>query len=133
MIEQLEKSLNREVPDDLWTFFLAMNGLKVFSNALHINGFRFNYARTGPSSIQPFNILTPNLDERIEGAPLKCLFIGGFSHDGSSIFIDSENSTIHRCAAKSWQSLNTWPNIESMLESEVIRLSKLYDLTGRKL
>jgi len=120
------------LPEAFRGFLARQNGLSIFSDALSIYGLRVSYARTGDAAYQPYSILTPNVHERPRDAPSSAFFVGGYSGDGSLLYIDeAENGRVIRCDRETAASLNCWTNMTAMLDSEALRLAFLYDAQGR--
>lgn len=130
---QLELELGFEPPSIFLDFLMRANGVRVFSGHLYICGLRANFSRRGDAAWQPFSILTPNLDERPRNAKGTHFFVGGYQPDGSRLYIDLSNLRVYLCSQRSAKPLHDWPSFEVMLESEVQRLSTLFDRQGRLL
>jgi hypothetical protein len=131
-VEELNKRVGRPVPRPLVELFLQTNGLSLFSDALAIFGLRRDLRRTAYAVWQPFDIRTPNVQERPSGALEKVVFFASYKSDGSLIYMDSDDDQIHRCSRDSAKPLNTWKSLDEMLSSEVERLTLLFDSEGRK-
>jgi hypothetical protein len=129
----LERSLGRELPDEFKWFLRRMNGINLFSDSFAIDGLRTGYSRADPEDEQPYDITTPNQDERPPDAHESLLFVGGYEWDGSLVYIDPRTSRAHRCTRESAEPLDEWPSFLEMLASEAVRLSRLFDARGRKI
>lgn len=132
-IQRIEANIEIAIPDVFSAFLQKANGLYIFSGDLYIRGLRRNYSRSIEAVWQPFSILTPNVDERPRNAKKTHLFIGGYEPDGSQLYIDVSDQSVYRCTQRSVKPLYKWPSFEVMLESEVQRLTTLFDHQGRLL
>jgi hypothetical protein len=132
-VRKIETELRSTLPMVFSDFLQRCNGLGLFSGCLSIDGLRTSYERTGDAVWQPFDILTPNVDERPRGSKPSCLFVGGYSDDGSRLYIDNADLKVYRCERRSAKPINQWPNFETMLQSEVERFSTLFGRDGKEL
>ncbi len=129
----LESQLNRKVPQPYRAFLEEMNGAIFFSGSIALYGFRENYHRDQQTIWQPFDLLTPNVYERLADANDTYFFIGGYNWDGSLLYIDTATNFVFRCSRDSSKPLNKWHSFEEMLKVEVNRISSLFDEKGREL
>ena len=133
-ILELENNIRISFPYSFISLSKLSNGLRIFSDTLSIDGYRLSYNRVGDEAIQPYSILTQDLDERPKDSRVSFLYIGGyFTNDGSSLYIDNDTDMVYRCTHKSSQPLNQWNNLWDMLLSKTIRLSKLFDSNGKQI
>ena len=133
-IQTLEAQLALRLPDEVRTFLAQQNGLSVFSDAMSLDGLRTSYVRAGDAAYQPYSIVPPNIDERPAFAPDSAFFLGGYSSDGSLLYIDQALAgRVFRCARDSGEILNEWTTLSEMLDNEVRRLAALFDMHGRRL
>lgn len=133
LIDELELSLFIKIPNSYRNFLLIHNGIKIFNGALSLDGHRQNYKRDDDNIYQPYSLLIPNIYERIKDAPSNLFFIGGYSYDGSLLYINIENGSVHRCSQFTIETLNLWNSFEDMIIEETTRLSLLFDLKGKKI
>lgn len=135
-IDQLQKSIPVSLPESYKEFLKHYNGLNIFSDSLCIWGDRSLNVRVGEESIQPYSLLTENL-ERIKNCPKTWLYFGSYSWDGSKVFINTEKNTkiskVYRTSIHDMKILNEWPDIWTWLLSETQRLSELFDENGLEL
>ncbi|MBS1605312.1 MAG: hypothetical protein JST42_21790 [Bacteroidetes bacterium] len=82
------------------------------------------------ASRQPFSPDISNIDERPENAKESYFFIGGYSWDGSKLYIDKATNLVHYCGRRDATSLYQWSSFEEMLVSEVRRICGLFDDKG---
>ena len=132
-IRQIESDIEMSIPAVFSSFLSRSNGLYTFSGCMDICGLRKSFSREGNAAWQPFSIRTPNVDERPRNARPTHFFVGGYGSDGSYLYIDLGSLRVYRCASRSVRPLHEWPTFEVMLESEVRRLSTLFDRQGRLL
>jgi|GEM_PF-377868 len=125
-------SLKVNMPDDYIEFFREYNGINLFSDALSIWGLRKSYSRTGDEVYQPYDVISHNPERA--GKPGSLLLIGSYSCDGSYIAYNPAEDMIQvfRCDEKRIKILHRWRNLSHLLESEINRLSVLFDEKGVK-
>lgn len=126
-------SLKVSLPDDYVEFFREYNGINLFSDALSIWGLRKSYTRTGDEVYQPYDVISHNPGRARESGSL--VLIGSYSCDGSYIAYNpaEDGIQVFRCDEKRFKILNRWNNLTHLLESEINRLSALFDEKGVKL
>lgn len=130
-IVKLESELNIEIPKDYkWFLLNCSNGLKIFVSKFYLYGLRKNFIRTIEASRQPYSIITTNINERPKNSKESYFFIGGYSWDGSHIYIDIKTNVVHFCANGDATSLFKWDSFEEMIVSEVNRITKLFNKNG---
>lgn len=134
-LSQLEESLATTIPPTYREFLTTYsNGITLFSCNLSFDGLRRNYKRDTDSSRQPFDIIRYNVDERPENSKDTYFYIGGYTDDGSLLFLDSSSDFVYRCDRDNASILyNRWNNFSEMLCSEVERISGLFDEFGKEL
>jgi hypothetical protein len=132
-ISDLEMELNQEIPNIYKEFLLISNGLSVFNTTLSLFGKRGNYKRSVDNVWQPFDIILPNTIEKPRNANNDIFIIGCYDWDGSYLYIDKKDSSIHLCEVDNVRSLFEWGNFEDMLYSEINRLTKLFDNNGKEI
>lgn len=130
-IFKLEGELNTDIPKDYkWFLLNCSNGLKIFVSKFSLYGLRKELGRSIEASRQPYSLSIPNIDERPENAKNSYFFIGGYSWDGSKLYIDKETNEVHFCARRDATSLFKWASFEQMIVSEVKRITKLFNDKG---
>ncbi len=68
-----------------------------------------------------------------EDAQLNHVFIGGYSSDGSHLFLDETTGKVYCSAKGTANSYKEWESFEVMLVSETLRIASLFDKEGKKL
>jgi hypothetical protein len=129
---ELESELAIAIPPAYRQFLKYANGLKLFSDSLSLDGYGHDYSRTDDSREQPYSLVTANAFERPRDARERYFFIGGYSRDGSRLYMDVDSLSVCRCSRKSTRPLNEWWNFSEMLSSECERLAALFDESGKK-
>jgi hypothetical protein len=132
-ISELEKSIGREIPSELKAFYKEYNGLDLFSGSISIFGLRKNHARDVSATWQPYDLRTPNIDERPMDATSDMVFFGAYDWDGSYLFVRSDGTNIYRCERDSCKPINSWESVETFLSAETIRLNSLFDASGQQI
>jgi hypothetical protein len=130
-IKSMEKLISCEFPEEIRNFYEGMNGLSLFSGSLGIYGLRTSYQRTNFTQRQPFDIATPNKHERIRTAPASAIFLATYSKDGSHIYLDGRSGALHHCPRFSAEPLRSWPDMATMIRSEISRMAMYYAPDGR--
>jgi hypothetical protein len=131
---ELETLLDTTIPPE-YRYFLQniSNGMNVLVDELCLFGKRKNYIRTSMDATrQPFN-LRDALEEKPRNATSDMFFIGGYSWDGSKLYIDKRNNSVHYCKRYDSTSLKSWDSLAEMIISEVKRLYSLFDLDGKQI
>lgn len=133
-ILEIEQQIRRTLPLALKYFFQRANGADLFVNQLSLFGLRNSYDRTLTDAIYcPLAINTPNVRERVNGAPHNAVFFGFYAQDGSNIFALNDDPRVFVCPRYAITPLlYEWPNFETFFLTEVKRLAALYDDQGRK-
>jgi hypothetical protein len=132
-IMELESRVQQRIPSSYKNFLLISNGLNVFNTTLSLYGLRRNYKRTVDDVWQPFDIILPNTVEKPSNADNNNFIIGSYDWDGSYIYIDKTSNKVFLCERENATPLFEWENFELMLDSEIIRISKLFDNEGKEI
>ncbi len=131
-VSLLEKELHMSLPKDYsWFLRNVSNGLDLYNTTLCLYGKRTHYDRAR-SEPQPFNIITPNTYERPRNATSDMVFIGSYYWDGSRLYIDKTDNSVHFCSSDDATSKKKWDNFYSMLVEEIDRLKCLYGSNGER-
>jgi hypothetical protein len=132
-LQELKGKLACAIPAQLEQFLRSANGLSLFSGSLSLYGLRRDYRRDVDNVWQPFDLVTPNVDERPKSLSEHWLIVGGYRADGSRLYVTSQEPQVYRRQSGGHGTLNQWHSFESFLESEVIRLRSQFDPVGRRL
>ena len=126
----LERALNREVPKQYKIFLtLFSNGMHIFHRCLSLDGLQGSINRD--LGIQgPFDLSDTNVYERPKNADSNCFFLGGYSYDGSLLYIKDDVSTVYYCARRDATPLKEWNSFSEMLIEEIQRLKSLHNADG---
>ena len=126
----LERALNREVPKQYKIFLtLFSNGMHIFHRCLSLDGLQGSINRD--LGIQgPFDLSDTNVYERPKNADSNCFFLGGYSYDGSLLYIKDDVSTVYYCARRDATPLKEWNSFSEMLIEEIQRLKSLHGVDG---
>lgn len=128
----IESELGLKIPSAYKEFLSEMNGLTLFSGSLDLFGYRRIEGRTFEAAYQPFNLIKLNREERLKDTPEGYFFIGFYNWDGSLLYLDG-NEVVHRCSSSSFKSINSWLTFEIFIDSEVKRLSLMFDKAGKEI
>lgn len=133
-VEALEREVHHDIPTVYKDFLLYYsNGISVFNNAIYLYGLRKIVGRTIEAVRQPFSLDIPNTIERPKNAKEEYLFIGGYSWDGSKIYIDGLTNKVYYCARWDATPLCEWNSFPEMLLSEIDRIRKHFDSDGKRI
>jgi hypothetical protein len=129
----------QEIGDELrlpqsWSDTLSQqNGAILFSGAMSVFGV---YApgtllnRTDVFEQLPFSILSENRSWPPKDRE-RYVVIGGYGYDGTRAVMDRQDGSVSAIPRKSETAINRWNNIESWLNEELDRLSKLFEESGK--
>jgi len=135
IIVEYEKKFPLSFPSEYREFLHYANGINVFSDSFRVNGLRTSYCRIGDEAIQPYDLMGLN-EERPRGCPNEWLYFGSYEWDGTKLMFDLSDPTnqnkVYRCARRTPEILQEWPDFWRFLESEIRRLALLYDENGVK-
>jgi hypothetical protein len=132
-IESLEHALKRPLPREYRSFLTQMNGIRLFSGSLSIDGLRRSYERTGDAVWQPFNVVDVNTIERPAGAGPSDFVVGGYKADGSLLCVDADTDETWRRDRDRPAPLNHWPSLLHTLADEAERLAGHFDDAGKRI
>lgn len=125
----IEKSLNREIPEPYKAFLsIVSNGIHIFHRCLNLYGFQGAIDRSNGD--RPFDLSIPNLYERPQNASDKHFFIGGYSYDGSLLYMSSESEKVFYCARRDANPIKAWDSFSDMLIEEILRLRTIHSPEG---
>lgn len=132
-IDRIEEYFRHPLPAQYKEFLAVTNGINIFGQ-LSLYGLRTDYNRENSKILQPYNIQTPNVDERTADAKDSFIFIGGYGFDGSQLYIDNDTGKTFHCERyHAMRILHEWPDFWTMLLSETERLAILFDEHGRRI
>lgn len=132
-IAELERNLGMPLDRVFRNFLSQHNGISLFSDAVAVYGVRKQLGRRGDAVWQPYDILTPNREERPRDGRREHLIVGSYEFDGSLVVIDTRDSRTFRSDRDSVTPLNTWKDFYAFLGAEAERLSHLFDGSGKKI
>ncbi len=130
-ILNIQKKFKSKIPSDFIEYLKVANGLNVFSDTLSIWGLRTSYKRNGDETYQPYDLFFEN--EEMKGLfSNNWLMFGSYSWDGSTMAydLDSNSNKVFLCNPDSFQKLKEWDSLLSWINSEIQRLSSLFDENG---
>ena len=126
----VEQNIGREIPCQYRIFLTHVsNGIFIFHRGLFLYGHQGSINRKlGPQG--PFDLSDPNVYERPKNADSNCFFLGGYSYDGSLLYIKDDVSTVYYCARRDATPLKEWNSFSEMLIEEIQRLKSLHGTDG---
>lgn len=131
-VKYIENEIKHTIPLSYKRFLTQFsNGLSVMGDGIcgmNLYGLRHNYIRTIEMAWQPFSLLDYNSywSDKPKGLPTDALVIGGYSWDGSKLYM-TQDEKVHYCARYDSTSLKVWDSLEEMLLEEIPRLYSLVD------
>ena len=128
---ELEAVLGTTIPSEYRHFLQDVsNGMNVLVDEFCLFGKRKNYIRTSMDATrQPFS-LSDAFAEKPRNATPDMFFIGGYSWDGSKLYIDKRNDRVYYCQRYNSTPLKSWDSLSDMITSEIERLYSLFDMNG---
>ena len=119
-------------PPTAYAEFLSQcNGANFFIATLGLNGVVGMVSRD-PYAPTAFRLETDNRYEAPKNLPSDAIIIGGYSKDGSYVYIQPDG-TVSYCKPRDATPLLQWDNLKTFLESELERLASIHDAEGRLL
>lgn len=141
-IGTLERKIRRPVPEDVKNLLQHANGLSLFFSSLSIAGLRFDYSRQmsdearQPVSMEYGNVIGRPLEgeegnERFADNSQEIRFGGFCEEPGSELMmkIDGDRRVYAVPRDRMGPVLYEWPDLPTLLMSEVARMSELYRTT----
>lgn len=132
-LDELQHHLGMPLPAQLRALYASCNGFNCFSDAWSIDGLRRQHGRCLDAARQPYDLRTPNAEERLADATCDMVFFGGYDWDGSRVYTRQGDEQVHLCGPDSSASLRSWPSLAAYIASEAARLGSLFDAQGRPL
>lgn len=131
---ELEVLLGTTIPIEYRHFLQNIsNGTNILVDELCLFGKRKNYIRNSMDATrQPFN-LKDAIDEKPRNATSNMFFIGGYSWDGSKLYIDNKSNRVYYCQRYDCTPLKSWNSLSEMIISETERLYSLFDINGKQI
>lgn len=131
---ELEAFLGTTIPPEYRHFLQNIsNGMNVFVDEFCLFGKRKNYMRTSMDvTRQPFS-LSDALEEKPRNATPDMFFFGGYSWDGSKLYIDKRDNHVYYCKVNDSTPLKSWDSLAEMVISEIDRLYSLFDENGHQI
>lgn len=130
-IHALELELGCAIPDSYAAFLSVSNGANLCSSHLAFYGVRKSFDRSLDAPRSPFSILTPNLMERPRELPETKFIVGGYFWDKARITVDSKTSAVECWTPDGLEARITWPSLDVMVASEIMRLETHFDGDGK--
>lgn len=123
------------IPPPVMELLARYNGAKLFSDLLSLYGVvgqGQTLNRSDPFSLPPFDI---ELENQSWPPPdrNRYLNIGGYGFDGSEACIDRRSLQIVVFQRRAKEPYCSWPTLDDWLNTEIERLSELFDPSGKLL
>ena len=130
--EELEDRLGRPVPEQLNQFLGLANGLSFFTGSINVEGFVPYQRKFGvhPHNY-PGNIVVRNSTARIKGLHEATVVMAFYKWDGSYASIEPDGSVVRFDAQGHGGALQTWPDFDSWITSEIAYFSQFFDEEGK--
>lgn len=127
---EVEAQINTSIPLALRSFYLCLNGINLFNDALYFYGLRRHFSRNISDAPQPYSIVTPNRHERPRSLPDAWVVIGGYGFDGTSIVSNPEGALFHIDGTNEDRPLRIHIDVFQFIRNEIDRISALYTEIG---
>ncbi|WP_322084994.1 SMI1/KNR4 family protein [Burkholderia sp. BCC1999] len=129
-IKILEEQIERKLPQQLVDFYGECNGFHYFVDTLIVYGLRSIAGRGADAFYQPYDMRTPNVDERIRDADEDAIFFAWYDWDGSLVYTRKNESAIYMCGNDSMKPVGKWSSLKEFLSEESERVLGLFDSKG---
>jgi len=126
----LGKIIRKKIPEHLANLYRECNGLHYFVDTFSIDGLRIGSGRNFDTFYQPYDLATPNIDERPRDAEDNLIFFGGYDWDGSLFYTKTNEKKVYWCSSDSSKPLKIWESIEDFIFHEANRIAALFDSHG---
>jgi hypothetical protein len=123
------------IPTPLLQLLAQHNGANLLSGSLSLYGVVRKgqlLHRSEPFLLPPFNIELENRNWPPRDRD-RLLEIGGYGFDGSGVCIDRDSLRIFVIRRGEKEPYASWPSLEVWLNSEMQRLTELFDASGKRL
>ncbi|WP_442580830.1 SMI1/KNR4 family protein [Mesorhizobium sp. ASY16-5R] len=130
-IDQLETQIRRSIPDRLRRFYKQANGVNCFDGSLFIFGMRRSWDRSEFDAMlcNPFDLFVPAITSTSRSPSGSGLCISRYG-DGSSVFIEPDDSVVRAPEDSSRRVLNRWASFDHWISAEFDRISLFFDDPG---
>lgn len=108
------------------------NGFLLFLGTLALSGIKESYSRALDVE-EPFDLLTPNIEERPKNAKDTYFFFGSYNWDGSKLYIDTSNNHVYLAKRYSLEMIYEWSSFEEFINTEIPRICSLFDDNGEEI
>jgi hypothetical protein len=123
-INDLERQIDQQIPDQLKDFLQLTNGCSLFSDSLSISGFVKSPTRTRrqPISMRHGNVLERAGWLNLRPGAIRIAFYA--SGSGSEVFLDNDGSV--RVFARRGHCHGSWNSMAHWLDAEIERMQSVY-------
>lgn len=132
-LRQLEKEIQRPIPDAYAWWLWRTNGVTLFSGTLDFYGLVRVRSRR-PENRQPFELWIEGEVQRriLKLSPAMFVFGGSGKGSGWRVYLDSTKGTVHRCNRSNPTPVQSWSSIADLLITELPRIESMFDDHGRR-
>jgi hypothetical protein len=131
-IVSLEASLNRSIPHAYRTWLQRANGFSAFSEGFVLDGRRTDYSRS-PAVVQPYDLRTANVTERLRDADRDAFFIGSVLEAEYLLYLLPATGVVYACGRRSAAPAASWRSLSAVVTSVMGSLESTFDGKGRSL
>ncbi|GAA0671759.1 SMI1/KNR4 family protein [Rheinheimera tangshanensis] len=124
-ISEFQQRLNgRRIPESLAELLKLANGMSIFLGEITLNGYIPLKGEKSKGFLDnPPNIMIDNGQLMVKGSDSTDITIGWYQTDGSYINIKSDSSIVRFKPGLPMQVIQSWPDLETWLSSEIARLN----------
>lgn len=121
-LQELTGRLKTSLPSQFTELLSCANGSSLFLGKLRVLGY-VPQKRSADTSVYnyPSSILIPNVSARLQGLSERAVVVGWYKADGSHVSIESDGTAVRFGPSGPIQ---TWPDFDSWLLSEVLSLGR---------
>lgn len=133
-LQAAAQALGRRMPEDYQRFLVMANGVRLFGGALDLGGVVGQVDRRPESIGQAISLRYGNVVERPEGLSADDFAIGGIvGQSTAGVLIMDAAGRVRLVHGRDGSDVAAdWLSLDAMLESEIERLSQLFDSEGRR-
>jgi hypothetical protein len=126
----LNSARRMKIPKIFIDFLSKQNGARLFSGSLLIFGVIRSGSLVRRDSPPPLNIEFENSDNNGFDSD-RYLAVGGYGYDGSTICIDRSDGCVGLFHRDEKHPTIAWHDFDEWIKTEIMRLSEIFDTTGR--
>jgi len=131
-VASLEEGLNRSIPHVYRSWLHRANGFNAFSEGFVLDGCRTDHSRS-PTVVQPYDLRTANVTERLQNADREAFFIGSVLEAQYLLYLLPSTGVVYACSRRSPAPAASWRSLSAVVMSVMGSLQATVDDAGRSL